>query len=41
MGIETILGDGFFPYDPQGGRPVGAVDRPYQTVREGLLRPSL
>jgi NADH-quinone oxidoreductase subunit B len=41
MGIETILGDGFFPYDPQGGRPVGAADRPYQTVRDGLLQPTL
>jgi NADH-quinone oxidoreductase subunit B len=41
MGIETFLGEGFFPYDPQGGRPAGAADRPYQMVREGLLQPAL
>jgi NADH-quinone oxidoreductase subunit B len=41
MGIESILGDGFFPYDPRAGRPAGAPDRPYQMVRDGLLQPAL
>ncbi len=38
---ETILGDGFYRYDPEGGRPRGAADRPHLMVRDGLLQPAL
>jgi NADH-quinone oxidoreductase subunit B len=38
---ETIMGEGFFPYDPQAGRVPGAADRPHLMVRDGLLQPAL
>lgn len=42
MGMrETIMGEGFFPYDPQAGRVPGAADRPHLMVRDGLLQPAL
>ena len=42
MGMrETILGEGFFRYDPEAGRVPGAPDRPFLNVRDGLLQPAL
>jgi len=38
---ETILGDGFSGYRPEGDRVSGAADRPHLMVRDGLLQPAL
>ncbi len=38
---DSLLGDGFRRYDPQGGRPAGPEDRPSLMVRDGLLQPAL
>jgi NADH-quinone oxidoreductase subunit B len=38
---ETILGEGFFSYDPEADRMPAPAGRPHLMVRDGLLQPAL